>query len=643
VLSGALVICFWPVLLHSQTIPAIMNRMAQVTLYSPRLYENPNKDVSIECRLSGPKEGIVTVAGFWDGDSTYRIRFALPTEGEWSYLVTCSDTTDRGLHGIRGIVRVHNYDGSNPFYAKGPLRVSDDHRHLTYADGDPFFYLGDTAWEITWKSRETEMLAYLADRTRKGFNALQIVVMSHQFFDAYGVRNRYGADFFLNNNLSQLNPRYFDYLDRIVQAANDSGFVVALVPLWASMMEYYARPGSRSLTVDQSLLLARYVGARYAGSNVLWIVGGDNEYISIEKRNFWAAFAQALQTASGNTHLVTVHPKAWTASFDYFDNEDTWLSFNMYQSSHVAGGDYTSRAALTGFFVKNTKPLLNGEAAYEDIYNNLWQPGDTTQIRTFRIDAAYVREASYESLLSGALVGITYGANGIWQWNTPELPGTHLPRYTPLEAVNLPGSSHMGVLKEIMRKIPWYSMSPVQNLLADFRPREKLITMASSGKQTFVYIPCHTEWIRLRKFPQAELARYFWISPISGDSSAMQQITGTLLFTPPDSSDWILVIRNSADAGSARTMSASSRLLEQNYPNPFNPRTVIRYHISEDACVAIKVYTILGSEVATLVNDEHTAGSYSVEFDGSLLPSGVYFYRISSPWSSETKKLVLLK
>jgi hypothetical protein len=643
VLVGSLLLCLQPTLLQSQALQATTNRMAQLVLCSSRVYDNPNKDVAIECRLTGPKGMTLHVAGFWDGDNTYRIRFALPTAGDWSYSITCNDTTNLGLHEIHGVVHVQNYVGSNPFYLKGPLRVSDNHRYLTYADGDAFFYLGDTAWEIAWKSRDAEMLAYLADRTRKGFNALQIVVMSHQFFDAFGVRNRHGADFFLNSNLSQLNPRYFDYLDRIVQAANDSGFVVALVPLWASMMEYYARPGLRALTVDQSMLLARYIGARYAGSNVLWIVGGDNEYLSIEKRNFWAAFARTLLSASGDSHLATVHPKAWTASFDYFDKQDTWLSFNMYQSSHVTDGDYTSRAALTGFFVKNTKPLLNGEAAYEDIYNNLWQPGDTTQVRTFRIDAAYVRQASYESLLSGALVGITYGANGIWQWNTPELPGTHLPRYTATEAMSLPGSSHMRVLKEVMLKIPWYSISPTQNLLADFRPREKLIPVASSGAQTLVYIPRQTQWIKLRRFPQSELAQYFWINPVSGDSSVTRQITGALLFTPPDTSDWILVVRKSATTGFAETMSAPAHLLEQNYPNPFNPRTTIRYHVVEDACVAVKVYTLLGSEVATLVNDEHTAGSHSVEFDASLLPSGVYFYRISSPWFSETKKFVLLK
>ena len=638
------ILSFWPAHLICQALQATTNKMAQVTLFSSRSYENPHKDLAIDCQLLGPAGMTMHVAGFWDGDSTYRVRFALPVEGTWGYTVTCNDTTNRRLHGIHGQIDVQKYAGSNLFYAKGSLRVSANARHLTYGDGDPFFYLGDTAWEITWKSREPEMLSYLADRARKGFNALQIVVMSHQFFYDYGVRNRYGADFFMNNNLLQLNPRYFDYLDRVVQAANDSGFVVALVPLWAGMMQYYAQgPGSRTLTVEQSLLLARYVGARYAGSNVLWIVGGDNEYFATEKRDFWALFARTLTNASGDAHLVTVHPKSYKASFDFFDNSDTWLSFHMYQSSHVAGGEYTWRGALTGFYNKNTKPLLNGEATYEDIYNNLWQPGDTTQVRSFRIDATSVRQSSYESLLSGALVGMTYGANGIWQWDTPELPGTHLPRYSAVEAKNLPGSSHMTILKDIMAKIQWYNATPAQNLLVDLRSQEDFVPIASSGLRIIAYIPHNTSWIKLRTFPGAGLAYYHWINPSTGDSSLSRQLSGPLFFTPPDTRDWVLVIQKSETYAHNDLNTVSSFLLEQNYPNPFNPKTIIRYHVPQDASVVVKVYTVLGKQVATLVDDDLTAGSYSVEFDGSALPSGVYFCRISTRRFTDTKRLLLVK
>ena len=83
--------------------------------------------------------------------------------------------------------------------------------------------------------------------------------------------------------------------------------------------------------------------------------------------------------------------------------------------------------------------------------------------------------------------------------------------------------------------------------------------------------------------------------------------------------------------------------LSQNYPNPFNPTTVINYSIPKRSFVTLKVYNVLGREVATLVNKEQNAVNYKVTFNGVNLPSGVYFYRIHAGKFVETKKLLLLK
>jgi hypothetical protein len=83
--------------------------------------------------------------------------------------------------------------------------------------------------------------------------------------------------------------------------------------------------------------------------------------------------------------------------------------------------------------------------------------------------------------------------------------------------------------------------------------------------------------------------------------------------------------------------------LSQNYPNPFNPSTVINYCIPKSGIVTLKVYNILGQEVATLVNQEQKAGNYNINFDASKLASGIYLYRIQSGEFSLTKKMSLLK
>ena len=85
-------------------------------------------------------------------------------------------------------------------------------------------------------------------------------------------------------------------------------------------------------------------------------------------------------------------------------------------------------------------------------------------------------------------------------------------------------------------------------------------------------------------------------------------------------------------------------LLHQNYPNPFNPVTKISFDISESSAnVKLAVFNSLGQQVSLPVNEALTAGSYEIDFDGSMLPSGVYYYRLESGSFVDMKKLVLIK
>jgi hypothetical protein len=83
--------------------------------------------------------------------------------------------------------------------------------------------------------------------------------------------------------------------------------------------------------------------------------------------------------------------------------------------------------------------------------------------------------------------------------------------------------------------------------------------------------------------------------------------------------------------------------LLQNYPNPFNPSTSIKYRIPTDEFVTLKVYDVLGREVATLMNDKQGRGEYNVNFNASKLSSGIYYYTITAGNYTETKKMMLLK
>jgi hypothetical protein len=111
----------------------------------------------------------------------------------------------------------------------------------------------------------------------------------------------------------------------------------------------------------------------------------------------------------------------------------------------------------------------------------------------------------------------------------------------------------------------------------------------------------------------------------------------------PDMGAYESPLANPVGVEENETGHPSEYALYQNYPNPFNPTTNIEYEIPAAGFVTLKVYNMLGQEVATVVNEERDAGSYQVQFDGTGLSSGVYFYRIQAGDFVDAKKLLLIK
>jgi hypothetical protein len=98
------------------------------------------------------------------------------------------------------------------------------------------------------------------------------------------------------------------------------------------------------------------------------------------------------------------------------------------------------------------------------------------------------------------------------------------------------------------------------------------------------------------------------------------------------------VLAETVEIGSIKTF-----YLSQNYPNPFNPSTIISFQVPVESNISLKVYDMLGNEVATLVNESKTAGEYEVEFNAATIASGIYFYRLQAGDFVETKRMMLMK
>jgi outer membrane protein assembly factor BamB len=105
----------------------------------------------------------------------------------------------------------------------------------------------------------------------------------------------------------------------------------------------------------------------------------------------------------------------------------------------------------------------------------------------------------------------------------------------------------------------------------------------------------------------------------------------------------LIAIRDSIITNVNDDKLVNKSVLHQNYPNPFNPSTVISWQLPVSSHIQLKVFDILGREVATIVNKNQKPGNYKFEYDGSKLSSGVYYYQIKSDKFIETKKMVILK
>lgn len=182
--------------------PHVWQRWEQA-LTSAHAYANPYADVTVQVTYSGPGGRVMHTYGFWDGDSTFRLRCAFPVAGTWRWETSCSDVGNAGLHQQRGTVQVSPYRGPNPLYRHGFLKVSDDRRFLAHADGTPFLWMGDTAWAGPMRARDEEWEAYLADRASKRFSLVQVAPASRWA----GETDRQGTRPFTRRDVPRVAPR----------------------------------------------------------------------------------------------------------------------------------------------------------------------------------------------------------------------------------------------------------------------------------------------------------------------------------------------------------------------------------------------------------------------------------------------------
>src|SRR5262249_44263875 len=290
------------------------------------------------------------------------------------------------------------------------LKVSENHRYLQYDDGRPFFYLGDTAWELFHRLNREEATLYLTNRSKKGFTVIQATIISEM--DGLKTPNAYGDVPFADGNLSKPNEAYFRHVDFIVNKAEELHLFIGMLPTWG---RYWAS-SSAIFNPQSAPEYGRLLGARYKNKPIVWILGGDRSVGNGEERAVIDAMAAGLTEGDGGVHLKTFHPRGPGLSSIKL-NDAAWLDFNMYQSSHSARDQDNGLYAEHDYALKPEKPTLDGENRYETLPVAFHFKGMSG---LDRFDDYDIRQSAYWSILAGAC-GHTYGNNNVWQMYKPGL------------------------------------------------------------------------------------------------------------------------------------------------------------------------------------------------------------------------------
>ncbi|HTK76549.1 MAG TPA: DUF4038 domain-containing protein, partial [Gemmataceae bacterium] len=251
---------------------------------------------------------------------------------------------------LRGYVALQSHSGEVAFrkvqireigdnHVRVPrLRVSDNKRFLVKDDGAPFFWLGDTAWELFHRLNREDTERYLRDRSAKKFTVIQAVVLAE--LDGLHTPNAYGQTPLVNDDPARPNEDYFKHVDWVVNKAAEYGLFIGMLPTWGDKWNRGRGAGPEVFTPENAGPYGEWLGRRYKDRPVIWILGGDRAVENDRHKAIIRAMARGLRSGDGGTHLITFHPRGGSGSSEYFHDDD-WLDLNMRQNGHQA--EYTGR------------------------------------------------------------------------------------------------------------------------------------------------------------------------------------------------------------------------------------------------------------------------------------------------------------
>jgi len=430
---------------------------------------------------------------------------------------------------------------------QGPIKISENQRFLTQADGSPFFWMADTAWELFHRSNREEAEYYLTVRENQGFNVVQAVALAE--INGLNDPNSYGEVPFVSIENLLMNEKYWQHIDFIIDLAAEKGIHIALLPTWGDkLFKDSWGIGPEIFSKDNAERFGELIGARYADKkNLIWVIGGDrNPRVNFADVEIWNLMAKGIKSSSykGNPILMTYHPQPNRpgGSSTWFHQSD-WLDFNMHQTGHCPSQP-TYRIISHDYGLNPVKPTLDGEPLYEEHPNCF----NAKELGYSNPDD--IRRIMYWNVFAGA-AGQTYGCHAVWQMYTLD----RIPINGPLKpwqlSLDLPMANQVKHLKNLMLSKSYFNRIPDFDMIVSRQEDDEHFVIGTrdiDGRYAMIYFPTGKNVeIDLSKLKSTTL-KAIWYDPRTGVSfpfSGPELNKGKNSITPPSSGrghDWVLVV-----------------------------------------------------------------------------------------------------
>ena len=422
------------------------------------------------------------------------------------------------------------------------LRVHENKRHLCWEDGKPFFYMGDTAWELFHRLNKEEIDHYMQERARQGFTVVQAVALAE--YGGLTLENPYGCLPLkvVNGTYDPCTPdldgeySYWDHVDYALDKAAETGLLVAFLPTWGDKFNRSWGDGPEIFTPENAYRYGLWLGERYRDRwNLLWMLGGDRP-LEQRHRPVIDEMARGLREGDRGNHLITFHPVGGTASNDFL-NDAPYIDFHTSQTGHDVAKCYESYKEMQRMEAMCDKPFMDSEPRYEDHpacfkaeYGFYWQPED-------------VRHNAYWNVLQGTC-GHTYGNHAIW--SVTREPNDYYP-YAWDEALTHPGAEQVAFVRKLRESRDYFSYRPDESLVEQNNALLGHLSAGQGDGYAYIYSPQGLPFVAHLQQINAKHLKASWFDPRTGETTAFAVVPACAdtQFVPPTSGkdqDWVLIL-----------------------------------------------------------------------------------------------------